>query len=355
MDPIRTFALLKLAEERRDRQDESRRATIEMRLTSLLEQQHFEAALEVLKELPEEEITDSLLILAGSTWSATGSYEKALVYFDRHLAGKPQLGSRIRCLTEKGQTLRHMGRVDEAIELLETLRAETAEVREAQELVRTDLASIFLDLGRTAEAAEHLEWAAQSNPRAAYTHQLYATALARLGSLDDAIRMAESATALDPRSGQYQLVRADILIALGKNHEAKDAIEKAHGLGYMSPRWFTLALALAMLLQSKYDVAQLLKIIRRDIKGQRRERVLDEAISIWQETIGHRPKNAYVRFHSKPGEVLSTESSADDEQDEASRLFLFTLLSGQDADVVGKLRIALQARSTGQNGTDGSD
>lgn len=325
-EPGATLDILRIAADLVANAGEQRRSRVELHVKALLKQQQYVAALDVLKELPEEEVTGNLLLLAGTTWSLAGDDETALGYFDRFLVNGPGDDERIHCLSEKGLSLRRLDRLEEARALFEDLAAETVGMKEAHERVRTNLAGTLLDLGRNQEAIRQLEWLVRNHPRTAQSRMLYADALARSGNLTDAIRMVESATALDPRNGYYQVVRADMLLTGGDPEEALHAVDKAYELGHHSVQWLVLALAVNMILARKDDVAGLLEALNRDVSGDLREMLLQESfgrVREWMQRQGHsvtdadRPEAGHLSADESatPGAPPETEPAYPDASD----------------------------------------
>jgi tetratricopeptide (TPR) repeat protein len=93
--------------------------------------------------------------------------------------------------------------------------------------LRDGYANILILLGRTAPAAEQLEWASRLAPRdATYLYKL-GLAYDKLGRGDDAVNTIARAESIDPTNPELPYARATILYRLGRRPEAREAAQRA--------------------------------------------------------------------------------------------------------------------------------
>jgi tetratricopeptide (TPR) repeat protein len=90
-----------------------------------------------------------------------------------------------------------------------------------------DLALIYLQTGRTNDAALQLREAIRLNPQSAPAHYNLGLALVQLQQLNDALREFNEAAALDPTLGEAHLNIGAILQATGKTDEALTHFQRA--------------------------------------------------------------------------------------------------------------------------------
>ncbi len=89
------------------------------------------------------------------------------------------------------------------------------------------LGAVYLQTGRTAEAAGLMSGAVAANPRDARLQRLCALALTALGRLPDALRHYDLAVALEPGDAQSHQQRGDLLFQLGQLQEALSSYHQA--------------------------------------------------------------------------------------------------------------------------------
>jgi tetratricopeptide (TPR) repeat protein len=264
--------------------------TAGLRIRALLDHGEIESAIEILKQIPEEKIQGDLLLTAGTTWSLGGDDTKALDYFDRFMATNPEPVEKIRCLSERGLSLKRLGRLNEARELYEQLLIQVGGQKpESQLAARANYAGVLLEMGDIDEAKRQLLWLIKRQPDSPEVRALYADALEKSGELDQAVESIQHAIARQPRNGNYHVMRAHYLMRLKRPDLALQSIDAAYDLGYHSRRWLTLAIAANMALGRRDDVEALMKAAEELPKAEL-DAVSKDAMEYMRALVAEEPK-----------------------------------------------------------------
>jgi len=257
---------------------EERHRLLGFRVSNLLSQGQYEAALELLSSIPGDEIAGDLLLTAGSVHSLNGDDETALAFFERFLETRPEEEERWRCLSEYGLSLRRLGRLEEAKILYERL-LDTATGR-LRVTARGNYAAVLLDLGETGSALNHLEWLTRNHPDGPESWGLLSMALDRSGEPERAVDAMRQAIARFPRDGRYQVMMADLLFRQGRLVEALAALDIAYGLGHHTREWLKLTLATNVALGRTGDVNSLSDAVRAQLPPGEMEALLDDVCDL---------------------------------------------------------------------------
>jgi tetratricopeptide (TPR) repeat protein len=189
--------------------------------------------------------------------------------------------------------------------------------------VAIERALALLELGRPAEALDHLRGAVAEEPEMPEAHSLIALARLQLGDPQGALEAAGTAVASGPEEEWGHRLRAIALIELGRRREAREAALEAARL---APSEATSYIVLAGALQADGDEAGAEQAARHAIE-------LD-------------PENADA--HSTLGEVLLEH----DRPAEAVRAYEASLaLDPENADALNNLAVA-RLRAADRAGTE---
>lgn len=248
----------------------------EDQVASLIEVGEVDAALEVLAQTPVESRSVNMLLLTGSALSLSGNDEEALEYFNLALAKNPDADTRIRCLSEKGLSLRRLCRYDEAISLYEEL-ARTAPDHQLRMAI-FNYAGTLLDAGKLEEAEVRAQWLAQRSAGEATTWTLIGQIKRAQKKYDEAIESFTRACRLDPGMVQARFERgvllmdhrldlegalADFDFTFGQNYHPKNLIVRLISVNLLLSKPEAMGLMKALEKQDK-DLA--MEIIRQALQ-----------------------------------------------------------------------------------------
>jgi tetratricopeptide (TPR) repeat protein len=147
-----------------------------------------------------------------------------------------------RALSWHGETLRLLGRYDEALAGLE--RAEAAGPPSA--FLQGTKGQVLTILGRRDEAAKALTAALAADPRLTWVHSALAEVYRLDGQLDKALEELEMG-GREGQSAYEHFTRGQVLAALGRNREAADELRKTWALDPSVAVAYELAVTLATL------------------------------------------------------------------------------------------------------------
>lgn len=295
--------------------DARRKDTLPMMLSSLLEEGHHEAAMDLLLGVPPHQLQGKLLLLAGRTYSHNGKGEEALALFERFLGEHEREvddDDRLRCLNEKGLSLKRLGRLPEAEAVFEQVLEATGGEGEHANAARGNHAGVLLEIGETDEAIQELSWLTRKNPGSPEGWALYSMALARKGSLAEAIAAIQRAIGLRPRMGLFQVSYADLLIKAKRPDEALVALDAAYGLGFHSRDWVKLTIAVSIALGRTGDAMGLVEGVGKDISEKEAMSVLHEAMNVVAEMVGEKSEKSDQTDGSEPEPVVPGGSGGQD-------------------------------------------
>jgi len=170
---------------------------------------------------------DDAMLKIGIARQRTGDGELALAAFDRLLAAFPLSAHRLQAIFERGQTLRTLGRIDEARVAFESVLESGGESRFAPFSIN-HLASIAMSDDRFAEAVglyERLEASAASDAMKAESMFQRAQALMALERHADAAATFAAYTATNPSRERAALASANRALCLARDGRHEEAIE----------------------------------------------------------------------------------------------------------------------------------
>jgi serine/threonine protein kinase/cytochrome c-type biogenesis protein CcmH/NrfG len=257
---------------------DQRHSIIETKVSGFLQQGQYHTAIKLLSTLPEDEIAGNLLLLAGSTYSLNGDDEKALHFFDRFLESNPEPEQRVRCLNERGLSLRRLGRLEEAKYLFEHL-LETAR-GQLRVMVRGNYAGALLELNETKEAVKQLEWLTRNHPESHEGWALYSDALDRSGEIHKSIDTIQKAIQRAPRNGIYYVTLAELLFRLQRINESLAALSKAYELGHHTRAWLKLTIANHLILGQTDTLEHLLDTVQQELSKEEIDAVFRESLEL---------------------------------------------------------------------------
>lgn len=299
-DPDTTLYVLHAAGGIKNAAKEHQSKLLSVRLADLIRSRRIEAAVQVLQEVPDDEIDAESLLLAGSTWSLAGDDVKALQYFERYLAAGPGDEDRLRCQSEIGLSLRRLGRLEEARRHYEELLPRTVSTPKLETMVRGNYAGVLVDLGDFETAQRELSFLLKRDAESHVIRALYAQALAGAGRFAEALDMSRAAVALEPRNGAYHVMCADYLFHLRRLPEAMESVDAAYGLGYHSREWLVLALAVNIALGRKQDAAGLFEGIQSTLPEKERDSLAAAAVDRLKVLLDEYPKGERSEPESRP-------------------------------------------------------
>ena len=256
------------------------------RIRALLEQNQVEAAVALVKQIPDNQLTGELLIAVGSTWSLAGRDEEALGYFERFLQQDSEEELRLACMNEYGLSLRRLGRLDEALETFDAIADHSFDYPRKNRMARSNRAGVLMSMGRIDEAQLCLQWLVQDNPGDAATLGLYGEALMLAKKFNEAAKMFESAAALEPRNGQLQVQRAEALFRARRIQEALHAVDRAYELNYQSPQWIVVAFATHLVARNAAEAQGIADALERDVPADLARLLSGEVVKLLREFHG---------------------------------------------------------------------
>ena len=134
----------------------------------------------------------------------------------------------------RAEELLGRGRIPEAIELLESLRAR----RPSDVTTLNNLSVAYRQVGRAAEAMEVLESGLASHPDYFPFHLNLATGYHAAGDLDRALEHLDRALEINPRLGRAYEQKGAYLVQAGRLREALEAFDTALTYDARGPRVF---------------------------------------------------------------------------------------------------------------------
>ncbi|EJN31875.1 serine/threonine protein kinase [Pseudomonas sp. GM78] len=286
LEPELTRAVsgLKDALERRD--EELGDEHVAFRIQMLLDQGDVKTALKILMELTEDDIVGELLRVAGSTWSLAGDDLKALDYFERYLVTEPSSHDRIRCLNELGLSLKRLSRYEEAKSLFEELIAESTGIAKLQLMVRSNYVAVLAEMDLIFEATKQLDWLMLNHSDSDKVLAMYAQVLERSEKLDEALSMIQRAVLIAPRNGEYQIIRADLLLSLRRFDEALHALDRASDLGFLPHRWWFLSLVAYMAMNRAGEWAGVYQALEKNCQKEVFEALVTQSVARVRSIMG---------------------------------------------------------------------
>lgn len=232
-------------------------------------------ALELLSEIPDEDLIDEHLSLAGTVNSLAGNDEKALEYFDRYLKTDLSVDKQVSCLNEVGLSLRRLGRIDKAKVLYEKLLVKSPTA--ILPAIVNNYAVVLMDAGKPDEAIKYLQPLVAKHSDVAVIWSTLAHAQHADGKPEDAVNSFQRAIALDPNNGTLRVELAEVLMdALGAFEDALVSLDLAYNQGYSSHEWLIRTIAVNMLLGKNEDAAGLLHLIKEQFSREIADRLCGE-------------------------------------------------------------------------------
>jgi tetratricopeptide (TPR) repeat protein len=260
--------------------------TLTQRAAALLEAELPAEALELLSAIPTAERTGELALLTGTALSLSNRDEEALEFFERCLADESSTEHRDRCLSEKGLSLRRLGRYDEALELYEGMLASAGSY--TLKGATANYAGTLLDAGRPKEALAVIDRLAHDNLRDAKVWALKGQVEQKLETVDAAITSFEHALSLDPELLQARLQLVDLLVMHRLDLEgAFTHLDLAFDLGSHSRGLISRLLAAAALLGRSQVATGLMEGLKNleDELGEAINKEAMDLISKWGKAL----------------------------------------------------------------------
>jgi tetratricopeptide (TPR) repeat protein len=314
-EPITVFEVLHRAAGLAATFDGQWQSVIKMKVANFLQRGQYDVAMELLSKVPDDDLTGDLLLLAGSTYSLCGDDEKALHYFDRFLETGPKPEEHVRCLSERGLSLRRLGRLQEAEEVFEHLMEIARD--DLRVMVRGNYAAVLLDLNKIEDGLRELEWLTRNHPDSHESWALYSVALDRTGQSEKAVEAIRHAIQDDPRNGKYYVLLAEILFWLQRPNEGMSALDVAYGLGYHTRDWLKLTIATHLMLGQREAVEHLINLIRNQLPEEEINVVTEEALKLVRVVVdaqnaSDRSNEAFTKMdHHEVGNEIDERSEAD--------------------------------------------
>jgi tetratricopeptide (TPR) repeat protein len=178
--------------------------------------------------------------------------------------------------------LRQMQHYDEALRLLDVLRARTPR----DPSVLGTRGQVLLSMGRQGEAGEELRQALAINPALDPARRSLAEALSRIGRQDEALLELDELLDRDPRDAWALATKGTVLLDLDKPDEAADLLRRSLALN-PGQAWVSRTLAEALRLAGHYD----------------------EALTVLEKLLTEQPDNAWTL--GTKGQVLSAKGDQD--------------------------------------------
>jgi serine/threonine protein kinase/Flp pilus assembly protein TadD len=234
----------------------------ESRIEKLLQAGDPAAAVRSLEKIPEGARSPKLWMKAGSAYSLSGDDERALACFDRCSAATSDQELLTWCMSEKGLSLRRLGRHEEAIALYEDLIPRVGQ--EALLPVMGNFAGTLLDAGRIEDAVKWASWLIAKHRESPVAWMLLGQALRASGDFEKALTCFQRSIDRDPNAFLAQFEAAEIYqFEFGDLEHALAHLNAAFATGQHNPQLAARLLSVNMLLNRMEDVGGLLDALSR--------------------------------------------------------------------------------------------
>ncbi|MGO9783245.1 MAG: protein kinase domain-containing protein [Streptosporangiaceae bacterium] len=217
-------------------------ALAEARVKSLTNLEEYDLAVEEADALPEFLVTPTTTALRGHALASLGRDEEAIASFDRVLAGNPSKEPAVMSLTGKGLSLKHLGRYDEAIEILHQTVVDLSGRERGEALM--NLATAYLEQGEPSDALPLLLQASKLCPDTWQVWCNLGKVYEEIGDYQSAEVVYRQAVNLAPS----EVLPAMLLVALCMDHLGKGAVawavlEQLREQGNVTVEWAVRAMA----------------------------------------------------------------------------------------------------------------
>ena len=237
-------------------------------LAALVDLKEYELALETAQLVPEPARTAQVWLLLGIALSMLGREQEALECYDQADAVPCEADIAWQVMSNRALSLKHLGRFDDAIALLEPL-VHLVEEPAATRLA-ANLAGVHLAAGHLTQASQIVARVLRRNPRDPLCHRLAAEVHQARRDPAAALESALTAANLGPLGADNHRVLADILLDVGDVRRAIPVIESMFTLGGTDLTLLSKALALTAFQGD--DTA------RREVIGLLRQHADDELV-----------------------------------------------------------------------------
>ena len=236
-------------------------------------------ALEVLDSIKEEERSNKVFVLKGTSFSLLDRDQEALAWFERALENPMEDRERLQCLSEYALSLKRVGRRKEAEEIYSELLGKAKDSELGQIVV--NLASVYAEGEEHQKAADLLLKFVRKHQDEPFAYAALGNAYAALGRFQEAAPQYQRALGLAPHLANIQVAFARICLQhLGRWEDANEALFAAHQQGFMSREWLLLAVVSSTLTGHAKDAEALMDAARRDLPGADVERLEKEAMDM---------------------------------------------------------------------------
>jgi len=209
---------------------------VDARLESLFLLKEYGLVLEEIDALPRTQVTPSILVAKGDALSLTGRDDAAIQVFDQVVDLKPPRDIVLRSLSGKGLSLKRVGRLDEAIDVLLRVAAEQPDEIRPKALV--NLATALLDKQDYDSAASFLIRASFVRPDLWQIWANLGRAYEGIGKYHKAATVYQRAVRLAPHEETVLLLLAAVCMdRLGRLDVAWAALEQLREQGYTGGQW----------------------------------------------------------------------------------------------------------------------
>lgn len=254
-----------------------------IRVRALLRQGDGKTALELLNDLPAEQVEGTLMLHYGSAHSLAGRDSEAIPWFERYLAVETDAAQRAIAQNELGLSFKRLGRLEEARALYVGLVAHAPQ--DLQLMVRSNYAVTLLELGEAGRASELMRALTRQHADSPEAWAILAQSLADAGEAKEdtleAINAVRNAVRLAPRQGRYRVMLAKMLMETTQDlSAAMEALDAAYGLGYHTREWLVNTLACNLLLDRRQDAEELLLLCSDQLPESATQHILDDALAM---------------------------------------------------------------------------
>ncbi len=297
-------------------------------------------ALEVLDSIKEEERSNKVFVLKGTSLSLLDRDQEALAWFQRALKNPMEDRERLNCLSEYALSLKRVGRLKEAEEIYSDLLRKAKESQLAQIVV--NLASVYSEGKEHQKAADLLLKFVRTHQNEPLAYATLGNAYAALGRFQEAAPQYQQALFLAPNLANIQVAFARICLQeLGRWEDANEALFAAHQQGFMSREWVLLALVASALTGRAKDAEALMDAAKRDLPDAEAESLEKEAMDMMMATIKKavvEPNSPEKATHSAAREAVQSAEPApapDELPDTAPVIGEATISSGPTFEPAG--------------------
>ncbi|ETK33364.1 hypothetical protein MPTA5024_24700 [Microbispora sp. ATCC PTA-5024] len=279
-----------------------------LRMNSLLELGAVDSGLAELATVPDAEMTPRLHYLHGTFLSLSGRDEEALDAFGAGIEGELTEEEHYRCVIGAALSLKRLGRLDEAIDVMTGIAAQIpAELRTE---LSVNLATVYLQADRPEDARALLHRLLRENPRNWQAWANLGLAQVATARYEEAVDAYQRAIAIAPREPGLQMVLAAVLMDhLGRIDMAARALETAYQQGLDTIEWLRRYLTCALLLPDESLAAELSGLAYAELGDEGGADLLNQAIEEAQALIdrfGQPPEPTPERVpppEVRPGEL----------------------------------------------------